>query len=79
MTSLRHTADRLLGQHVLFIVDACYSGFAVFNRSMANDLLEEMLRKPAVQILTAGRSQDQAQERSGHGVFTQVLLRGPRG
>jgi formylglycine-generating enzyme required for sulfatase activity len=79
MTSLRHTADRLLGQHILFIVDACYSGFAVFNRSMANDLLEEMLRKPAVQILTAGRSQDQAQERSGHGVFTQVLLRGLEG
>ena len=38
-----------------------------------------MIEKPAIQILTAGRQGDQAQERDGHGVFTHVLLRGLRG
>jgi formylglycine-generating enzyme len=51
----------------------------VFNRAIADDLLEEMVKKPAIQILTAGRQQDQAQEREGHGVFTQVLVRGLAG
>jgi uncharacterized caspase-like protein len=64
---------------ILYIVDACYSGFAVFNRSISDDLFEEMVRKPAIQILTAGRQQDEAQERAGHGVFTEALLRGLQG
>ena len=79
MTALRQISDRLPAKHILYIVDACYSGYAVFNRSIADDLLEEMVKKPAIQILTAGRQQDQAQEREGHGVFTQVLVRGLAG
>src|SRR5207245_6741518 len=39
----------------------------------------EMIRKPARQILTAGRQEDEAQERNGHGIFTSVLLRGLEG
>jgi hypothetical protein len=38
-----------------------------------------MVKKPAIQILTAGRQQDEAQERAGHGVFTDVLVRGLSG
>src|SRR5437867_11013076 len=38
-----------------------------------------MVKKPAIQILTAGRHGDEAQERGGHGVFTEVFLRGVRG
>ena len=76
MTALRQISDRLRAKHILYIVDACYSGYAIFNRSIADDLLEEMLKKPAIQILTAGRQQDEAQERAGHGVFTEVLVRG---
>jgi len=76
MTALRQISDRLPAKHILYVVDACYSGYAVFNRAISDDLLEEMIRKPAIQILTAGRQGDQAQERGGHGVFTEVLLRG---
>ena len=79
MTALRQISDRLPAKHILYIVDACYSEYAVFNRAIADDLLEEMVKKPAIQILTAGRQQDQAQEREGHGVFTQVLVRGLAG
>ena len=79
MTALRQISDRLLAKHILYIVDACYSGYAIYNRSISDDLLEEMVRKPAIQILTAGRQQDEAQERAGHGVFTEVLIRGLSG
>lgn len=79
MSALRQISDLLPAKHVLYIVDACYSGYAVYNRAVADDLFEEMVKKPAIQILTAGRQGDQAQERAGHGVFTDVLLRGLSG
>jgi len=79
MTALRQISDRLMAKHILYIVDACYSGYAIYNRSIADDLLEEMVKKPAIQILTAGRQQDEAQERAGHGVFTEVLIQGLSG
>ncbi len=34
MTALRQISDRLRAKHILYIVDACYSGYAIFNRSM---------------------------------------------
>ena len=79
MTALRQISDRLPAKHILYVVDACYSGYALYNRAIGDDLLEEMVKKPAIQILTAGRQGDQAQERGGHGVFTDVLLRGLQG
>ena len=79
MTALRQISERLSAKHILYIVDACYSGYAIYNRSISEDLLEEMLKKPAIQILTAGRQQDEAQERAGHGVFTDVLVQGLSG
>ena len=79
MSGLRQMADRLPARQILFIVDACYSGYAIYNRAISDNLLDEMLKKPAIQILTAGRQDDQAQERDGHGVFTQVLVQGLTG
>jgi formylglycine-generating enzyme required for sulfatase activity len=79
MTALRQISDRLTAKHILYVVDACYSGYAIYNRSISEELLEEMVKKPAIQILTAGRQQDEAQERAGHGVFTEVLVRGLTG
>jgi len=79
MTALRQISDRIPAKHILYVVDACYSGYALFNRSISDDLYEEMVKKPAIQILTAGRQEDQAQERGGHGIFTEVLVRGLSG
>ncbi|MBI1845341.1 MAG: caspase family protein, partial [Candidatus Rokubacteria bacterium] len=76
MSALRQISDLIPAKHILYVVDACYSGYAVYNRAVADDLFEEMTKKPAIQILTAGRQGDLAQERAGHGVFTDVLLRG---
>jgi hypothetical protein len=79
MSAVRQISDRLPAKHILYIVDACYSGYAIYNRVATSTLLEEMGRQPAIQILTAGRKQDEAQERSGHGIFTEVLVRGLQG
>ncbi len=79
MDSLGKISDRLPAKHILYVMDACYSGYAIDNRSISDDLLEEMVKKPAIQILTAGRQGDEAQERGGHGVFTEVFLRGVQG
>jgi hypothetical protein len=79
METLRRISDRIPAKHILYIVDACYSGYAIYNRSLTSALLDEMIRRPAIQILTAGRQQDQAQEKNGYGIFTQVLVRGLRG
>jgi uncharacterized caspase-like protein len=79
MTALRQISDRLAARHILYVVDACYSGFAVYNRAISEDVLDEMRRKPAIQVLTAGRHGDEAQEKGGHGVFTEVLVRGLEG
>jgi formylglycine-generating enzyme required for sulfatase activity len=79
MTALRQISERLVAKHILYVVGSCYSGYALFNRAISDELLEEIVKKPAIQILTAGRQQDQAQERNGHGAFTEVLLRGLEG
>jgi formylglycine-generating enzyme required for sulfatase activity len=79
MESLRRISDRLAAKHILYVVDACYSGYAVYGRAVADTLLGEMIRKSTRQILTAGREEDEAQERDGHGIFTNVLLRGIEG
>lgn len=80
MDALGRISRRLPAKHVLFVVDACYSGYAIYQpRAITDDLLEEMVRKPAIQILTAGRHGDEAQERGDQGVFTDVFLRGIQG
>lgn len=76
MTALKQIAARQRAKHVLFIVDACYSGYAIYKtRGITNPaLVEELTRRPAVQVLTAGRAGDLAQERDGQGLFTKVLI-----
>ncbi|GEM_PF-62513 len=81
MTALKQIAARQRAKHVLFAVDACYSGYAIYKtRGITNPaLVEELTRRPAIQILTAGRAGDLAQERDGQGLFTKVLLAGLEG
>ena len=81
MTALKQIATRQRAKHVLFAVDACYSGYAIYKtRGITNPaLVEELTRKPAIQIITAGRAGDLAQEREGQGIFTRVLIAGLEG
>jgi iron(II)-dependent oxidoreductase len=81
MTTLKQIAARQMAKHVLFAVDACYSGYAIYpTRGITNPaLVEELTRKSAVQVITAGRAGDLAQERGDQGLFTRVLIAGLEG
>lgn len=67
-------------KHILFAMDACYSGFAITRDippSRVDDVyLKAMTREPAVQIITAGRKGEPVLEDNGHGLFTKRMLQG---
>ena len=67
-------------KHILFAMDACYSGFAITRDippSTIDDVyLKAMTREPAVQIITAGRKGEPVLEDNGHGLFTKRMLQG---
>jgi formylglycine-generating enzyme required for sulfatase activity len=74
MESLRNIPARVNAKHILFVMDACFSGFSI-TRGTRSELFEDMMRRKAVQVLTAGTKDQMVDERDGHGVFTQVFLR----
>lgn len=78
MSELRRISDLIPARHVLFLVDACYSGLAVeSSRGVPHAAGAEALgAAPSRHILTAGMRGEQALEDSslGHGVFTSVVL-----
>jgi len=82
MTALRSLAKTTAARHVLFLVDACYSGLAISGKSAVD--IPYHLRTIAVRlmtgIVTAGRAGEVAYEDPdvGHGYFTQKLLDGLR-
>ncbi|MGH7355663.1 MAG: caspase family protein [Candidatus Rokuibacteriota bacterium] len=83
MADLRKIGQRLKGKHFLFIMDACFSGFALSRsgpeKHSGDPYLQNALREPAVQVLTAGRKGEKVVELQGHGLFTRRLLDGLRG
>jgi formylglycine-generating enzyme required for sulfatase activity len=74
MDSLRDISSRVNAKHILFVMDACFSGYSM-TRGTRSELFEDMMRRKAVQVLTAGTKDQMVEERDGHGVFTQVFLR----
>jgi uncharacterized caspase-like protein len=83
MEDLRRIARRIPAKHVLFAVDACYSGFAITRDIPPTRVdaiyLEAMIKEPAVQIITAGRRGEPVLEEDGHGLFTRRLIQGLTG
>ena len=83
MEDIRKIARRIPAKHILFAVDACYSGFSISRDVSAIKVdtayLEAVTREPAVQIITAGRKGEQVLEEEGHGLFTRRLLHGLTG
>jgi uncharacterized caspase-like protein len=83
MEDLRRIAKRIPAKHILFAVDACYSGFAITRdvppNRIDNIYLEAMMKEPAVQIITAGRKGEPVLEEEGHGLFTRRLIQGMSG
>jgi uncharacterized caspase-like protein len=67
-------------KHVMYAIDACYSGLAltrgISRRTDLPDYLDMVTSRRAVQIVTAGSEGETAVEVGGQGLFTTYLLRG---
>ena len=78
MSELRRISDLIPGKHVLYLVDACYSGLAIESTRAVPMVAgaEALGAVPSRHIITAGMKGEQALEDSalGHGVMTAVLL-----
>ena len=79
MDELSRLSGLIPAKHVLFLIDACYSGAAIrTGRSLITpelpNYLEKVADQRARQIVVAGGSGEQVFEELGHGVFTFKLL-----
>ena len=82
MQELRTAAEKLPAKHVLFALDACFSGLGLTRSAPAGSgpkYVEQATTRRVVQVLTAGRAGELAHEYDGRGVFTVFLLRGLQG
>ena len=76
MTDVQNIAESLPAKHVLFVMDACYSGLGLTRGASSSSFLRENARRSARQMLTAGGTDQQVADSgpNGHSVFTWVLL-----
>ncbi|MCL7714845.1 polysaccharide deacetylase family protein [Stenotrophomonas mori] len=77
MTDVQNIAESLQAKHVLFVMDACYSGLGLTRAGGSSSaFLRENARRTARQMLTAGGADQQVADSgpNGHSVFTWVLL-----
>lgn len=77
MTDIQNIAESLEAKHVMFVMDACYSGLGLTRGGNgASAYLRENARRIARQMLTAGGADQQVADSgpNGHSVFTWVLL-----
>lgn len=77
MSDIQNIAESLQAKHVLFVMDACYSGLGLTRGGPASSaFLRENARRSARQMLTAGGADQQVADSgpNGHSVFTWVLL-----
>jgi peptidoglycan/xylan/chitin deacetylase (PgdA/CDA1 family)/tetratricopeptide (TPR) repeat protein len=85
MAQIREASDLIPAKHVYFVMDSCYSGLALSRGSGAyakdRSYLEEITRRTARQILTAGGADQQVADDgpNGHSVFTWAVLQGLQG
>jgi hypothetical protein len=84
MDDMTRLADRMYAKHVLFLLDACFSGFATTREAApgVERQVEDFLTRPARQVIAAG-TRDQAVADmwgpGGHSLFTGFLLDGLSG
>ena len=80
----RVLVEDLPAKHVLFIADACYSGYGA-KRDLGvvpvggGPPLSRVGALTARQVLTAGGKGERVVEEGGQGLFTRILLRGLEG
>ena len=85
MSVLADINEAMAAKHVLYVIDACYSGIALTRAgSYSGDprrYMREVTRRNARQILTAGGADEQVADHgpSGHSIFTWTVLQGMDG
>jgi peptidoglycan/xylan/chitin deacetylase (PgdA/CDA1 family)/uncharacterized caspase-like protein len=75
MPQLQEVAEALSAKHVLFVLDACYSGLGL-TRGASNNYLADNARRIGRQMITAGGADQTVADDgpAGHSVFTWTLL-----
>ncbi|HSS76622.1 MAG TPA: polysaccharide deacetylase family protein [Thermoanaerobaculia bacterium] len=81
MTEIQNLAESLEAKHVLFVMDACYSGLGLTRGERSGQFLSENARRIGRQMLTAGGADQMVADGgpNGHSVFTWTLLQGLAG
>jgi tetratricopeptide (TPR) repeat protein len=77
MTDIQNIAESMQAKHVMFVMDACYSGLGLTRGGpSSSSFLRENARRSTRQMLTAGGADQQVADAgpNGHSVFTWVLL-----
>lgn len=81
MTNFQDIAESIPAKHLFFVMDSCYSGLALTRGGSAGpsrNYLQEIARRDARQIFTAGGADQQVADNgpNGHSIFTWTLLQG---
>ncbi len=81
MTEIQNIAESLTAKHVLFVMDACYSGLGLTRGAGSGNFLRENARRVGRQMLTAGGADQMVADGgpNGHSIFTWTLLQGLAG
>lgn len=77
MTNFQDVSEAIPAKHVFFMTDACYSGLAA-TRGGAQNYLQEVTKRTARQVLTAGGSGEEVADNgpNGHSIFTWTVMQG---
>lgn len=81
MTDIQNIAESLTAKHILFVMDACYSGLGLTRGGGAGAYLRDNARRVGRQMLTAGGTDQLVSDGgpNGHSIFTWTLLQGLAG
>jgi peptidoglycan/xylan/chitin deacetylase (PgdA/CDA1 family)/uncharacterized caspase-like protein len=80
MTEIQNIAESFTAKHVLFVMDACYSGLGL-TRGGSDNFLRQNAKRLGRQMLTAGGADQMVADGGpdGHSIFTWTLLQGLNG
>jgi peptidoglycan/xylan/chitin deacetylase (PgdA/CDA1 family)/uncharacterized caspase-like protein len=84
MTELQNISEGLVARHVIFVMDACYSGLGLVRgggRTGGGNFLRDNAHRVGRQMLTAGGADQMVADGGpgGHSIFTWTLLQGLSG
>jgi uncharacterized caspase-like protein len=80
MEQIRSLSAGIPAKHILYLIDSCYSGMGFSGSDGVSPdstgYMTKIASIRAVQLITAGGKEEQAQNRCVHGVFTKNVLKG---